>query len=370
MKIQKSVIDRLRKFFNIAGFAIGKLLPVAVACVLVYIFAKSLHEEELVPKMPEAAPKVESAFSYPEPEGGHDYDTKALDKMVGEIAAKPDLAHMIDTGVSFEACRPQDTHFDEVYELYEETLPANVIDPFKTKKPRPILTNKPGSLKGQPVIAIVIDDMGVSLRRTHDINSLHAPLTSSYLTYAHELNRQMQESIASGHEVMAHIPMESKAKRDTPPLTLSVDMNKEQVQDALRQMLAEYGDIKGINNHMGSKFTEDREHMDYVMEVLKDKDIFFLDSKTTAQSVGVEEASKWHIRHIARNVFLDNTNEYDYIMNQLHIVERLAAKNGYAVAIGHPKSWTYQALKDWLPTLEAKGLKLVPLSTIVETVNQ
>lgn len=94
--------------------------------------------------------------------------------------------------------------------------------------------------------------------------------------------------------------------------------------------------------------------MSYVMDILREKGLFFLDSKTSAKSVGKTVAEKYKVPYAHRHVFLDNENDFDYIMRQLEASERLARRNGYAVAIGHPKSQTYKALKKWLESLIKK----------------
>ena len=87
------------------------------------------------------------------------------------------------------------------------------------------------------------------------------------------------------------------------------------------------------------------------------------------ETVGQEVAKTYGVDYATRHVFLDNNNDKAYILGQLRATEKIAKKNGYAVAIGHPKSQTYVALKEWLPTLEEKGIKLVPMSEIVELRN-
>jgi len=253
-----------------------------------------------------------------------------------------------------------DTPPEDVYGLYEEKLPEDKIE-------KPVLKAKPADFK-KPVIAIVIDDMGISHKRTADISSLKHPLTASFLTYATDLDKQIAASKASGHEIMAHIPMEPKAKNNISPDVLTVSMDDGQIRDRLSSMLAKFKNIKGVNNHMGSLFTEDSHRMGVVMQELSKRGLFFLDSKTTPNSAAVKSAEKYKVTHIERNVFLDNANEFDYIMQQLNHVESIARKNGYAIAIGHPKSQTYLALKAWLPTLKSKGIKLVHLSDIVKVL--
>ena len=379
MKKQTEKVSKSKKLFNITKTIIEKFFLASVAFALVYLFVKSLHEEELSPQAPEAIIEFEVAepeFIYQEDDEiivieSEEYDIEGLNEIISGIESEPDIAAMIKEGVSFDLVQPQEAYFDKIYELYEEDLPTNVIDDGR-KKIRDVKVSparKPAYFGKQPVIAVIIDDMGISQKRTNDINSLRAPLTSSFLTYAQGLKKQIKDSINAGHEVIAHIPMESKVKKDVAPVTLGVDMSKEEIQETLSKMLDRFDGVKGVNNHMGSKFTENLEHMGYIMEVLKDKDLFFLDSKTSSQSKGRDAAAVSGVRYAVRNVFLDNNNDYDYIMGQLKIAERLALKNGYAIAIAHPKSQTYLALKDWLGTLGGKGLKLVHLSEIVYALN-
>ncbi|MDR1694009.1 MAG: divergent polysaccharide deacetylase family protein [Lactobacillaceae bacterium] len=263
---------------------------------------------------------------------------------------------------------------EDNYSLYEEDLPQDIIvesgihKDIKDIKVEP--SHKPPYFGDKPVIAIVIDDMGVSKKRTKDINSLMFPLTSSFLTYGNDLNAQVEESLRAGHEVMAHIPMEAKGKKDVAPDVLMVSMSDHEVIDKLGRMIDKYRNIKGVNNHMGSKFTEDKSKMYDVMEVLRERGLFFLDSRTSDKSAAEEAADKYKVPYANRNVFLDNENDLNYILGQLKAVEKLAEKKGYAIAIGHPKSQTYQALKQWLPTLEDKDLKLVHLSEIVDVLNK
>ena len=272
-------------------------------------------------------------------------------------------------------------HDEHSYKLYEEDLPDNIIDEEQTEEdatvhyqqknikdidvkvlPRPKHEDK-------KLIAVVIDDMGVNVRRTKDIISLKAPLTSSFLTYGPHLAKQIEKARAAGHEIMAHVPMQPHKDLYTAPDGLTVNMSDEELSEKFELMLQKFAGIKGVNNHMGSKFTEDKRVMSDIMKILKAHDLFFLDSKTTAKSVGQEVAKKYDVKYATRHVFLDNKNEKNYILGQLKQAEKIANKNGYAVAIGHPKSQTYEALKEWLPTLDDKGLKLVHMSEIVELRN-
>ena len=281
---------------------------------------------------------------------------------------------------------------EELDKIYEENLPDNVIvENWEDEELTPeqiaegyhiynrhidvkslniVPKYKPAYFGEEPVIAVVIDDMGIAQKRTADIISLKAPLTASFLTYGRNLENQVKAAEAAGMEIMLHAPMEPYSNIDVAPDVLTTKMSLEEVHQGLEQMLAKFQDVKGINNHMGSKFTEDKARMQVVMNVLKEKGLFFLDSKTTPHSVGKETAEEYGVSYATRHVFIDNKNQVDYILNQLSIAERIAQKNGYAVAIGHPKSGTYEALKQWLPSLEEKKIKILPMSDIVKVLHK
>ena len=265
---------------------------------------------------------------------------------------------------------------EEAYGLYEEKLPENIIDSPVRPNTHPkvngikiVVGRKPPYFGSKPVIAIVIDDMGISHRRTAKISSLRYPLTSSFLTYGTALQPQIQTAKEAGHEIMAHLPMEPLSSINVSPDVLTVKMDTKQVTAGLQAMLNKFSNIRGVNNHMGSRFTEDEMRMDAVMRELKRRGLFFLDSKTTAKSAAENAAAQNGVSYVWRNIFLDNEDKFDYIMRQLHQTETIARKNGYAVAIGHPKEQTYRALKVWLPTLQSRNLRLVPLSEIIKVLN-
>ncbi len=284
----------------------------------------------------------------------------------------------------FSALEEPEFSNEQLEKLYEEKLPDDVIEDEPPHAPGYFvhhnqkavkdinirLQRKPFYFGPRPVIAVVIDDMGISPRRTRDILSLHAPLTASFLTYGPHLSAYLEQARQAGQEIIVHVPMEPKSKADVAPDVLTVAMSGSEVREGLEIMLEKFGPIAGINNHMGSRFTENRAHMQVVMEVLKERQLFFLDSKTSPHSVGKEIARKNGVAYAHRHVFLDNNNDFAYITRQLRLTEKIAARNGYAIAIGHPKSQTFKALEAWLPTLKDKNIKLVHLSEIVKELNR
>ncbi|PKU25765.1 divergent polysaccharide deacetylase family protein [Telmatospirillum siberiense] len=219
---------------------------------------------------------------------------------------------------------------------------------------------------GRPMIAVIIDDMGLDKRRSEKVMQLPGPLTISFMSYAQELPRQTGEARAHGHELMMHVPMEPLAEGiDAGPGALSVNLSPEELKRRVEEDLDRFTGYVGINNHMGSKFTAFAPGMQVVMEELQRRGLLFIDSLTTDHSVGLTLAQQLGVPTAARNVFLDNAGDVGAIDAQLAKLEDLARKKGNAIAIGHPRDGTIQALAAWLPTLRAKGLVLVPVSEVV-----
>ena len=235
------------------------------------------------------------------------------------------------------------------------------VQPIKTESSPAVATSE------NVAIAVVIDDVGLSDPFVKELAKLGKPLTAAFLTYGAASAKQAKLLKDSGLEVMLHVPMMPHVPAHLAPITLSPDMNKAELQAELEKMIARYDSVQltGINNHMGSLLTERKQHMGYVMEILKKHGMFFLDSKTTAHSVAKSVAAQYGVPYIARDVFLDNENNYDYIMGQLRQAEKIARKHGRVVAIGHPHSQTLRALKDWLKDVEQRGFRLVRISDLL-----
>lgn len=217
---------------------------------------------------------------------------------------------------------------------------------------------------GKPKIAIVIDDCGMALEHTKWALSLPAPLTLAYLTYAPNLSQQLEVAHKAGHELILHVPMQPKGDHDAGPDVLRVDMSDEQIRSQLGQKLGSLPHLVGINNHMGSLFTENEQKMRMVIAAIHHAGLFFLDSRTANQSMGKKLAHEWNVPFLGRDVFLDNQVAAAAIATQLAQVERIAVKRGRAIAIGHPYPETIEQLRAWLPTAKEK-FQLVPLSALL-----
>ena len=221
---------------------------------------------------------------------------------------------------------------------------------------------------GKPLIAIVIDDMGVDQGRSaRAALNLQPQVTLSYLAYSPYIREQVSAARAQRHEIFLHLPWEAdNARADPGPNHLSVSMPEELLRENLLANLDGFDGYVGVNNHMGSKFSRYRSGLEAVMAELQKRGVFFLDSRTTPDSIAEKVALEYAIPATSRDVFLDDAEKPGLVVAALREVEDIALRNGSAVAIGHPKDLTLEALEAWLPTLEAKGFQLAPLTTIIK----
>jgi len=214
-------------------------------------------------------------------------------------------------------------------------------------------------------IVIIIDDMGVSLT-SKLVEIMPAPLTLSYLPYAKNLQERTEKASRNGHEIMLHLPMEPMSKyKDAGSHVLKVNQSREALLKDIEWNLSRFKGYVGVNNHMGSRMTQDKRSMDQVMKYLKKRNLFFIDSRTIGNSVAAESARDYGLNYAKRDVFIDHEITEEFVSNALKKLENKALRNGYAIAIGHPHKVTIKVLKEWLPTLKDKGLTLVPASSVL-----
>lgn len=218
-----------------------------------------------------------------------------------------------------------------------------------------------------PRLAVVIDDLGLDRANAHAAIRLPAPLTLAFMTYAPRVESLAAEAREAGHELMVHVPMQpGDGGTDPGPRVLRADLPRAELLARLRWGLSRFTGYVGINNHMGSAFTADGGAMRTVLEELARRGLLFLDSVTTAGSVGGRIAGELGMPHAARDIFLDNRRQPAAIRRQLAKAEALARRRGQAIAIGHPHEETIAVLRDWLPRARARGLRLVPVSAVAD----
>lgn len=226
-----------------------------------------------------------------------------------------------------------------------------------------VATADPGD---RPIIAVVIDDIGMDKARSMRAIGLPGPLTMAMLPYAGGLDRQVAAARANGHEIIVHIPMEPHdATADPGPRFLAMAHDFRAFRQTLDWNFRRLGSYVGFSNHMGSRFTEDLPRMRRLMREARSRGLLFLDSMTTAASVGVQAAAEAGVPHARRHVFLDNERSAPEIWRRLAQLEETARRRGFAVGIGHPHDSTIDVLATWIPEARRRGFVLVPISAVV-----
>jgi len=242
---------------------------------------------------------------------------------------------------------------------FEENLPEENEDAWKANA-----VNMAGYVDNMPQISIVIDDLGIVKTKTLEIINLKAPLTLSFLPYATNLKNVTELARRRGHELMIHLPMEPKGSKDPGPHAMLTHVPDQQNLAYLDFNLSRFEGYVGLNNHMGSAFTEDPAGLNLILDEVKKRGLLVLDSRTSSRSLMAKMAADKNIPTMTRDVFLDNEQDVDYILAQLLKLEKIAHRTGQAIAIGHPYAETIEALSVWLPTLKERNIAVVPLSHI------
>jgi len=218
----------------------------------------------------------------------------------------------------------------------------------------------------RPRVAIIIDDLGYDPGRASALCELNVPLTFSVLPGAPYSRRIAGQARQAGHELMLHLPMEPKGYPSVKPGpgALLLTMDQYEIRDTLISDLEDVPGAIGVNNHMGSSFTEDREKMTVVLEVLKERGLFYIDSRTSSDTVGYNLARQLGLPCGRRNVFLDNDLEPKRIEMQMERLLNMATHRGSAIGIGHPHQETLKVLKGYTGRIHS-GFQLVRVTELI-----
>ena len=261
------------------------------------------------------------------------------------------------------AARYEPTPFLSDERLREAAAPPSAAQPMAAWEKFAALTDNPD---GRPMIAVIIDDMGVDRGRTARAIRLPAAVTLSFLPYASDLGRQVEAARRLGHELMVHLPMEpGRNSVDPGPDVQRVEDTPEALRSRIGVELGRFHGFVGLNNHMGSRFTEDAAAMRVLLGEIGARGLLFIDSRTTAKTVAPEIARELGVPFAARDVFLDDDPAAASVLAELRRVETVARRKGSAIAIGHPRDATLDVLEGWLWGLERRGFALVPVSAVV-----
>lgn len=282
-------------------------------------------------------------------------EQEALGRALDEIVRRHNLSISESSSGGVE-------RFDLAFEG-SRTHTVHIVTPIAARRLTPA-PRSPSTGAG-PRLAIIVDDLGYDRAAADSLLALPFPLTVSVLPYLPLSADVAEEAWRRGDQVLLHMPMEAVPRGGrSEELELRVGMNADEVASLLGGMLETVPHAAGVNNHQGSRATADPALMKALMPELRQRGLFFIDSRTTAATVAYQSAESTGVRAASRNVFLDDVPTRDAVLAQLALAARDAVRNGAAIAIGHPHPETIAALAEGIPRLEARGIRLVFASDI------
>lgn len=223
----------------------------------------------------------------------------------------------------------------------------------------------------KPKIVIIVDDLGADRASIDRLLNIPGQLTFAVLPNLPYSEYAAEEAHKMGRDVILHLPMEPKSSSgysgaDAGPYALLTGLSPQQILSKLEKNLSSVPHIKGVSNHMGSKFTERGDLMELVLERLRSKGLFFVDSRTTSNTQGYNTAKSLGIKAAERDLFLDeSTRGEKYVRSQLEALVQISKKKGYAIGICHPYPETIEVLEDLVPKMKTQ-VELIPISRIVK----
>lgn len=224
-------------------------------------------------------------------------------------------------------------------------------------------------------IALIIDDFGNNAEGTNAMMQLDIPITFAVMPFLPSSFSDAKAADNAGFEVIMHIPMEPihGKKEWLGPRGITTDLSNEEIKQRIEEGLDEIKFAIGMNNHMGSKATQDKRVMEKILQIAKERNLIFIDSVTNENSVVMEVAEFVGVTSFKRDVFLDNSKASKDIEKQLIKLGDIALEKGYAIGIGHvgPEGGTVtaEAIKAVYPKLQKKGIEFIYVSQLKEKLN-
>jgi len=216
-------------------------------------------------------------------------------------------------------------------------------------------------------LAVIVDDIGYSLAGRDLLLDLDLPLTLAVLPRLPYSARWDELAAANGYEVILHFPMEAaNPDLEIGPGGIRIDTGEEEIGKVLGENLAALPHAVGCNNHMGSSFTVDEPAMKRLLENLRSRGLFFVDSLTISGTATVSAAEGTGVKLGRRDVFLDHVDTEEAIAERFQAAQDLALRRGTAVVIGHYRHLTLAFLHDRLKDVAERGIQVVPVSDLVE----
>ena len=306
---------------------------------------------------PPVSPSADMIFISLPPDGGKTNQAAldAIDAELQRVAEGHDLVRISRPGASGVI------RFDYAYRG-QRTHSIHIVTPLLTHDPPSF---QPVSTRDRAKLAIIIDDVGYDRSAADQLMQMPFPLTVSVLPHLAHSSEIAEEAYRRGFEVMLHLPIESASGEKAEPVQLYPGMPGDRAVRWMAEMLETVPHAAGVNNHQGSQGTSDAALMNEIMPALHDRELFFIDSRTTPRSVAMDAARRAHVPSAGRDVFLDDDETAAAVSRQLDLAVREAKERGIAIAIGHPHAETLQVLGEKAPEIARDGVDLVFASQVV-----
>ena len=216
-----------------------------------------------------------------------------------------------------------------------------------------------------PRLVIIIDDLGYRLDAGRRATTLPGKINLSILPQTPNGAMLARLGMAEGKEILLHAPMSNVNDKPLGGGALTDGMSEAQLRATLEASLDNTPGVRGVSNHMGSLLTTRREPMEWVMTVLANRGLYYIDSRTTAATLAASVAEEYGVPNLSRSVFLDNHADSAAIHEKFLEALTLADRQGVAIAIGHPHDATLDYLQRELPLLEQRGYRLSLISEVL-----
>ena len=296
---------------------------------------------------------------------GSPFPPEAVLRSLSERVQRVTPDARIDTGIHPDAIAVYLR--DRIVYLLRFTPPPIEPPPYQPPLLQPSLVPPPLSPPGRGRMAIIMDDLGQDMRSARSLLDIDLAVTFAIIPKNERATRVATLAHQHGREVIVHIPMEPKGYPAMNPGTdaLFLKLSAEDIRRRFQSYLQRVPFAVGGNNHMGSKFTQSQEQMTVVIDELRKAGMFFVDSRTSGQSVAFEVALAAGVPAASRDLFLDNVQNEELIAREIHKLVRLAIKRGRAVGICHPYPQTLAALRREADYIRSQGVEVVPVSQLL-----
>ena len=219
-----------------------------------------------------------------------------------------------------------------------------------------------------PKLAILIDDVGMNTKTTTYFKKIDRSLSFATLPYLPKTKQATKILRDAGFEVILHMPMEGSSgtlNKRTKGL-ISTSMTEKEIYDNFDGAIENLGEVRGFNNHMGSKFTNDPKKMRALLSYAKKKEMFFIDSNTNSKKEGYKMAKELDIPTYYTSYFIDNSHNKEDIMEAIKLAVKLAVEREKILVIGHYRKETAEVIYEMLDYIEDEGVELVSISEMLE----